>query len=94
MDDDPVLRTLAADLERDDPGLAAFLDGRTRRGRTRRPHRHGAAWLLLALPLLLPALLLPARQTIALVAMLLILASPGLVLWLCADLDGPTNPRT
>jgi hypothetical protein len=83
MDDDPVLRSLEADLERDDPALAALLSGRSPAR-----HRHSPAWLLLALPLLLPALLLPARVTLGLVAMLLILGSPGIVCWLCATTDG------
>jgi hypothetical protein len=52
------------------------------------------AWVLLAIPLLLPALLLPARVTLGLLAMLLILASPGLVCWLCASTEGPTTHST
>jgi hypothetical protein len=88
MDDDPVLRSLGADLERDDPELAALLSGRAPA-----PHRHSVAWLLLGLPLLLPALLLPARVTLGLLAMVLILSSPGLVCWLCAPTEGPaTHP--
>jgi hypothetical protein len=83
MDDDPVLRSLGADLERDDPGLAALLSGRTPKA-----HRHSLAWMLLALPLLLPALLLPARVTLGLLAVLLILASPGIACWLCATAEG------
>ena len=88
MDDDAVLRSLGADLERDDPALAAFLSGRPEH-----PHRHSIAWLLLALPLLVPALLLPARVTLGLSAMLLILASPGFVCWLCATTEGPAEGR-
>jgi hypothetical protein len=82
MDDDQVLSSLGADLERDDPDLAALLSGRTPK-----PHRHSAAWMLLALPLLLPALLLPARVTLALVAVLLILSSPAIACWLCESAD-------
>lgn len=89
MDDDPVLRSLGAELERDDPGLAAFLSGQEPT-----PRRHSAAWMLLALPLLLPALLLPARVTLAVVAMLLILASPGIAAWLCEVGDGPATRHT
>jgi hypothetical protein len=85
-DMDPVLRSLGADLERDDPALAALLSGRRDH-----PHRHSLAWLLLALPLLLPALLLPARVTLGLLAMLLILASPLMVCWLCAATDDPAT---
>jgi hypothetical protein len=84
MDDDPVLSSLDAYLERDDPALAALLSGR------RRPHRHPTAWLLLALLLLIPALLLPGRVTLGLLAMLLVLTSPLLVAWLCAG--SPAHP--
>ena len=76
-DMDPVLRSMGADLERDDPVLAALLSVRNEHA-----HRHSLAWMLLALPLLLPVLLLPARVTLGLLAMLMILASPLLVCWL------------
>ena len=88
MDDDPVLRSLSADLERDDPDLAAFLSGRTRS-----PH-HSRAWVLLPLPLLVPALLLPAHVTLGLLAVLAILASPVLVCWLAATFDEPVTHRS
>jgi hypothetical protein len=88
MDDDPVLRSLGDDLERSDPALADFLTGRTHS-----PRRHSIAWLLLSLPLLVPALLLPARVTLGLAAMALILASPAFVCWLCAAADGPSAHR-
>jgi hypothetical protein len=87
MDDDPVLRSLSDDLERSDPDLAAMLSGRDPH-----PRRHSIAWILLALPLLVPALLLPTRVTLGLLAMLLILASPILVCWLCEATEPPT-PR-
>ena len=87
MDDDPVLRSLGADLERDDPALAALLSGHP-------THRHSSAWLLLVLPLLIPALLLPGRVTLGLLALLLILSSPVLVAWLCAASEGGAAPRT
>jgi hypothetical protein len=87
-DMDPVLRSLGADLERDDPALAALLSGRKAR------HRHWPAWFLLALPLLIPAFLLPARMVLGLLATLLILASPLVVLWLCAGTDDPATGRT
>jgi hypothetical protein len=80
MDDDPVLRSLSRELERSDPALAALLTDRP-------PRRHSIAWLLLALPLLVPVLLLPARVTLGLMAMALILASPTIVCWLLADTD-------
>ena len=89
MDDDPVLRSLGADLERDDPALAALLSGGEP---TRR--RHSPAWLLLVLPLLVPALVLPLRVTLGFLAMALILASPALACWLITVTDGPTTPRT
>ena len=90
MDDDVVLRSLSADLERDDPGLAALLSGQQRPRR-----RHSVAWWLLALPLLVvPALVLPARITLGLLTTAVILASPGMVCWLCAATEGraPTGP--
>jgi hypothetical protein len=89
-DMDPVLRSLAAELERDDPDLAALLDGRPARPR----HRSTLAWLLLAPVLLIPAFLLPARVVLGLAAMLLILASPLFVCWLCAAPDRPAAGRS
>ena len=86
MDDDPVLRSLSAELERDDPALAALLSGR----RVRRP---SPAWVLLVLPLLVPALLLPARVTLAVLAMLLILSSPLMVCWMCAAAENRVTPH-
>ena len=86
-DMDPVLRSLGADLERDDPALAALLSGRAR-------HRHSPAWFLLALPLLVAALLLPARVVLGVLAMLLILASPLFVCWLLAGTENPATGRT
>lgn len=83
MDDDPVLRSLGADLERDDPALAALLAGNG-------PSRHHAVWLILALPLLVPALLLPAHVVLGLLALLLVVCSPLLVVWLIAG--GPEVP--
>jgi hypothetical protein len=50
--------------------------------------------LLLAPALLIPAFLLPARVVLGLAAMLLILASPGFVCWLCADTDHPATGRS
>jgi hypothetical protein len=85
MDDDPVLRSLDAEFERDDPALAALLRGHAAR-------RHSAAWLLLLLPLLIPALLLPGRVTLGFLAVTLILTSPLMVCWLCADLGGRAAP--
>jgi hypothetical protein len=94
MDDDPVLRSLSADLERDDPALAALLSGRTPPVQQHPAHRHSAAWLLLALPLLVLLLLLPLRMTLGLLAMSLILSSPAIACWLCAATEGPATRRT
>ncbi|HEV7186846.1 MAG TPA: hypothetical protein VGN28_03025 [Blastococcus sp.] len=83
MDDDPVLRSIGADLERDDPALAALLSAGP-------VHRHTGARLTLVVgvllipALLIPALLLPGRVTLGLLAVLLIVGSPVLVAWLCA----------
>jgi hypothetical protein len=87
MDDDPVLRSLSDDLERSDPALAALLSGDAVH-----PHRrHWPAWFLFTLPLLAAALLVPARVTLAVSAMLLILASPAAAYWLCASADGSSR---
>ncbi|MCW2740463.1 MAG: hypothetical protein JWR45_885 [Blastococcus sp.] len=83
MDDDPVLRSLAEDLERDDPRLAALLGGLA-------PHRHHrVAWFLAALPLLGFALLLPPGMVFGLVAVLAIVTSPLAACWLVGSGDGP-----
>ena len=87
MDDDPVLRSLAEDLERDDPRLAALLGGPPA-GR-----RHTGAWLLLALPFLTILLLLPPRMVFGVVAVLAIVASPLAVCWLIAADEGPVSGR-
>ena len=89
MDDDVVLRSLAADLERDDPALAALLAGRPAPH-----HRYWIAWLLLVPALLVPAFLLPPRVVLGVAAMLLILASPGIACWLCAITERPATGRT
>jgi hypothetical protein len=89
-DDDPVLRELAEDLARDDPRLAALLDGtppgsRPGRARTR-------LVLLVTVPVLLTlALLVPPTVAVGATAMLLAIASPLVVCWMCAN-DG-TAPR-
>ena len=88
MDDDRVLRALGADLERDDPALAALLSERQTH---RRAHRHPRAWSLLLLLLVIPALLLPARITLGGLALVLILSSPLLVAWLLAQGSSPPD---
>ena len=80
--DDAVLRRLAEDLARDDPRLAALLDGsppdaRPRRGRTR-------LVLLVTVPVLVTvALLVPPTVAVGVTAMLLAIASPLVVCWMC-----------
>ncbi len=100
MDDDPVLRSLGADLERDDPELAALLSGSGPGPSASPAHVHSALWFvvlvpLLALPVLTAALVLPARVTLGVTAMLLILGSPLAVCWMCAAIDraDPGAPR-
>jgi hypothetical protein len=83
MDDDPVLRSLAEDLERDDPRLAALLGGASS-GR-----RHASPWFLLVLPLLAVGLLLPAGVAFGVLAVLAIIGSPLAACWLIASGDGP-----
>jgi hypothetical protein len=87
MDVDPVLRSLGADLERDDPELAALLTGTSPMPLGRWAHRLRRAAPLLVVVLLTAALLLPARVTLGVSAMLLILASPLVAIWLCAEAD-------
>jgi len=85
-DDDPVLRELADDLARDDPRLAALLDGAEP---APAPHRARTRLVLLAtVPLLVAlGLLLPPTVAVGATAMLLAIASPLVVCWLCAG-DG------
>ena len=85
--DDPVLRALGEDLARDDPRLAALLDGR-------RPASSRGARSLLVLVLLAPVvtatLLLPPTVAVGAFAMLLAVASPLAACWLCTvDRPGP-----
>jgi hypothetical protein len=86
MDDDVVLRSLGADLERDDPRLAALLSGE---GRPRLRPSHTWAWLLLALPLLGGLLLLPLTTAVGVVVVLLAIAGP---LVGCLSQPGPDGP--
>jgi hypothetical protein len=72
MDDEQILRSLGEDLERDDPRLAALLDGQP-------PPRRRRMWRVLplvVLPLLTGALLLPPTVAVGILAMLLVLVSP------------------
>ena len=90
MDDDPVLRELGAELERDDPALAALLSG------SEAPHhRHRVAWTLLALTVVGFCLVLAPAATFGVLSMLLVLASPLLACWWCAfPRDDPTPRHT
>lgn len=91
MDDDPVLQELGADLERDDPALAALLCGAAPPSHHPRIRLVVVVVLLLVPALLFPALLLPARITLGLLAVLLILSSPVLVAWLCMGNPEPPD---
>jgi hypothetical protein len=89
MDDEAVLRELGADLERDDPALAALLSGPP-------PHSgHYLAWMLLGTVVVGIALVIAPAVTFGVLAMLLVLASPLLACWWCAfPEDGQTPGRT
>ncbi|MCW2698953.1 MAG: hypothetical protein JWQ45_488 [Blastococcus sp.] len=69
-DTDPVLRVLGAELERDDPRLAALLSGE------RKPRARSRIWLLLGVPVLAGLLLLPVTTAVGIVVVLLVVASP------------------
>jgi hypothetical protein len=90
MDDELVLRSLGEDLARDDPRLAALLSEHDA------PHRHRGVWLLLFLVLspviVTVGLLVPPTVAVGVTAMLLAVASPLAVCWLCAAADR-TGPR-
>jgi hypothetical protein len=85
MDDDPVLRSLGAQLEHDDPRLAALLSG----GRTR-PPRARPWWLLfLAVPLVLAGTVWLGPAVLGVTALVLGLSAPLVVgLW-CLGRDDP-----
>jgi len=88
MDDDVVLRSLGADLERDDPRLAALLSGE---GRPRLHRSHAWAWLLL--PLLGVLLLLPLTAAVGVVVILLAVAGPLVGCYAAFGSDGPGVPH-
>ena len=92
MDDDPVLRLMADDLARDDPRLAALLDGTDDVRRLRRPGRQ--LLLLVVVPVVVTiALLVPPTVALGATAMLLAIASPLVVCWLCATDRAVPRPR-
>lgn len=88
MDDEPVLRDLAADLERDDPALAAALSGPLRA-----PHPHRLRWFLVVLTALPAVLLLPPSLVFGVCAVLLIAASPIVACWWCVFPDDGPAPH-
>jgi hypothetical protein len=90
MDDDVVLRSLGADLERDDPRLAALLSGE---GTPRRHSHHVRIWLLLAVPLLGGLLLLPLTTAVGIVVVLLAVAAPLVGCFAQTGPDGPIVPH-
>lgn len=88
-DPDGALRRLAEELARDDPRLAALLDD-TRPVR----HRHTTrrlALLLACTVVLTTALLVPPTVALGATAMVLAIAAPLLVGWICTG--GGTAPR-
>jgi hypothetical protein len=88
MDEDPVLRSLGEELARDDPRLAALLeDGLP--ARHRRTARLRLVLLLLSPVLVTVALLVPPTVALGVTAMLLAVASPLAVCWLCGNGDRP-----
>jgi hypothetical protein len=86
MDDDPVLRSLEAQLEHDDPRLAALLTGLDAR-----PHPRRAWWLLLlVVPLLFAGTVQFGPAVLGVTAMVLGLAAPLVVgLWCLGRDDRP-----
>jgi hypothetical protein len=87
MDDDPVLRSLGAQLERDDPDLAALLSGGTER-----THRGHPWWLLfLAVPLVFGAALWLGPAVLGVTALVLGLAAPLVVAFWCMGRDDPSG---
>jgi 4-hydroxybenzoate polyprenyltransferase len=97
VDDDPVLRSLAADLEHDDPRLAAFLTAPLPLAAlpAAARHHHPVGWLLLALTLLCALVVaLPITVAVGMLAMVLVIASPLAVCWLCSIADDPPHPRS
>jgi hypothetical protein len=82
-DGDPALRALAAELARDDPGLAALLGGPA--PDPRRWVARTVLALLVVAPLGVLALARAPTVTTGVFGFLLVLAAPLGVCWLCAD---------
>jgi hypothetical protein len=88
MDENRALRQLAAELERDDPRLAAQLTGDADTG-----SRDAPWWLLLlaGAPLLMSLFLL-SEAAFGAAILVLALAAPLIVGWLVAPTDGSATP--
>jgi hypothetical protein len=88
MDDDPVLRELAADLEREDPRLADLLAGAVDE-----PQRLPRWLLLLSLgPPLLMGLFVLNEVAFGTATILLVITSPLIVCWLLTPPTGRPTP--
>ncbi len=85
MDDDPVLRELSADLERDDPRLAALLSGTPAPARR---HRR-LPWLLAMSAVLVFAMTVPPTVFLGVTTMIAVVCSPLVVCRWCAGQDLP-----
>ncbi|MBB3086939.1 DUF3040 domain-containing protein [Geodermatophilus sabuli] len=94
MDDDPVLRALGEDLTREDPRLAALLTAGAQPSCARHRGPPGAGFLLLlvaAVVVSVAAPLVVGLQAIGVIGILLVLASPVVVLR-CATRLPPDGP--
>jgi hypothetical protein len=94
VDDDPVLRELGEDLAREDPRLAALLGDGPVPPAGSRAHRHtGVGFLLLLLTAVAVGVTAPlvfGLHALGVIGMLLVLASPFVVLWAARPPDdGP-----
>lgn len=85
MEDDPVLRAMEADLERDDPRLAALLSDAP-------PRRVPRAWFLLALLPLGGLFLLPPTTAVGVIALALVTAAPLAAFLVPWEQDGGVPP--
>jgi hypothetical protein len=91
VDDDPVLRSLAADLELDDPALAAFLSSGPAAKQPPEHHHPFAVPVLATFALVALLVTLPVTVAVGVVAALLVVGSPLAVCWLLSD--EPPRPR-
>jgi hypothetical protein len=86
MDDEQVLRSLGRDLEREDPRLAALLDGA-------HPYRFHPFWTLLGLAVAGTLFLLPVTVAVGVFSILMVGASLVVVCRTCTTSDGGTAPQ-